>query len=399
MLQLFMFSERHCGSHNCHRSFGKVRASNPPTKRCLEALSDLNKECVNVFFNSDKPFSNLKIASSAIVAWATLTCGTAFAANQNEVLESFEEIRTNWSNPVSAWINDSSESNPTVSIGDQISIGVNSSTPAYFLLALVDTYGHVDVIRLNGTGTDDLNPGHSLTFPPAGADWGLQATAPVGQYSMFILASDVEVPGAGFGLPGNTDSVRVTDSPDGLSNFFASIKSFNASHNVAMATEYQFLIEDNTLAMRTRGLRKHMAKQQKVIKPAVATTVALTEPPVIETEPLALDIKFQFDSATLTDRGINQLDSLASALMSLQRAGALPSILLEGHTDDVGDQEYNLDLSRSRAETARAYLVSQFDLPPASVRSEGYGESQPKVANTDSDARTINRRVELTVLK
>ena len=73
--------------------------------------------------------------------------------------------------------------------------------------------------------------------------------------------------------------------------------------------------------------------------------------------------------------------------------------MLEGHTDDIGDSQYNLELSRNRAEAARAYLIKRFTLPSDTIQATGLGESKPIVENRDSRSRKINRRVELSVVQ
>ena len=73
--------------------------------------------------------------------------------------------------------------------------------------------------------------------------------------------------------------------------------------------------------------------------------------------------------------------------------------MLEGHTDDSGEADYNLNLSEDRANSARAYLLERFELPKESVQATGLGEKTPKTPNTDNTARQINRRVELKVIE
>jgi len=114
---------------------------------------------------------------------------------------------------------------------------------------------------------------------------------------------------------------------------------------------------------------------------------------------MSLDIKFESDSDVLGSLGVDQLDALGSALVSLLEQDSLPRISLEGHTDNTGSYEYNMDLSDKRAKSARLYLVNNFGLPEDSIDAYGMGESSPMVGNTDSAARAQNRRVELRVVR
>lgn len=71
-------------------------------------------------------------------------------------------------------------------------------------------------------------------------------------------------------------------------------------------------------------------------------------------------------------------------------------IAVEGHTDNVGSDEYNLKLSQERANSVRAYLVSQ-SLDPAAVTATGFGETTPVADNGTAAGRQRNRRVELVI--
>ena len=71
-------------------------------------------------------------------------------------------------------------------------------------------------------------------------------------------------------------------------------------------------------------------------------------------------------------------------------------ILVEGHTDNVGGKEYNLDLSLRRAMSVKQYLVSQ-GVSPALISVEGFGFSRPIDTNDTAEGRQNNRRVEVRV--
>ncbi|TDO13921.1 MULTISPECIES: OmpA family protein [Halomonas] len=102
------------------------------------------------------------------------------------------------------------------------------------------------------------------------------------------------------------------------------------------------------------------------------------------------DVNFEFDSATLTMGAEQILDGVAEKL----RANRNVRVRIEGHTDSLGSEAYNLDLSQRRAESVADYLGRQ-GVDMERMRTIGYGESQP-VATNDTDAgRAMNRRVEL----
>jgi outer membrane protein OmpA-like peptidoglycan-associated protein len=104
------------------------------------------------------------------------------------------------------------------------------------------------------------------------------------------------------------------------------------------------------------------------------------------------DVLFDTGSATLRPGAREKVAKVAGVLLAYPGL----SIEIEGHTDNVGGDDYNQQLSEHRAETVRSYLVKQ-GIPPAAVRSVGLGESQPVVSNDTSSGRQQNRRVELVV--
>ncbi len=71
-------------------------------------------------------------------------------------------------------------------------------------------------------------------------------------------------------------------------------------------------------------------------------------------------------------------------------------IQVEGHTDSVGSDEYNMKLSENRAEAVRTYLVEQ-GIMPSNVTAQGFGKTLPVADNSTAAGRQLNRRVELVV--
>ena len=72
-------------------------------------------------------------------------------------------------------------------------------------------------------------------------------------------------------------------------------------------------------------------------------------------------------------------------------------ILVEGHTDSAGSEEYNMGLSKLRAESVTNYLVSQ-GLESGRFTTKWYGETQPVADNATTEGKTKNRRVEIGIV-
>jgi len=104
------------------------------------------------------------------------------------------------------------------------------------------------------------------------------------------------------------------------------------------------------------------------------------------------DVLFDFNKASLKPGARERLARVAGILL------AYPDLHLqiEGHTDNIGSDSYNMQLSDRRAETVRDYLVNQ-GVPAANVASRGLGKSDPVASNDTAAGRQMNRRVELVV--
>jgi outer membrane protein OmpA-like peptidoglycan-associated protein len=73
-------------------------------------------------------------------------------------------------------------------------------------------------------------------------------------------------------------------------------------------------------------------------------------------------------------------------------------LLIEGHTDDVGDADANMGLSARRAEAVRQYLLTTYGIRAERLEARGFGATRPAAPNATALGRQINRRVELARL-
>jgi outer membrane protein OmpA-like peptidoglycan-associated protein len=108
---------------------------------------------------------------------------------------------------------------------------------------------------------------------------------------------------------------------------------------------------------------------------------------------VALTVEFAFNSADLAPEAEPTLRTIAEALQSPELSGR--RIQIEGHTDSVGSDHYNLRLSEHRAERVKQYLVRHYRLPPERLMAVGRGEAEPIADNATPEGRQKNRRVEL----
>lgn len=104
-------------------------------------------------------------------------------------------------------------------------------------------------------------------------------------------------------------------------------------------------------------------------------------------------IFFETDSATIKDESFPVLQAVATTIKGLEGT----RVRVEGHTDQQGTDEYNLDLSRRRARAVAQWLVQNGGVDAKLLETEGYGRSRPIVSGAKADLAQ-NRRVEFVIL-
>jgi peptidoglycan-associated lipoprotein len=107
-------------------------------------------------------------------------------------------------------------------------------------------------------------------------------------------------------------------------------------------------------------------------------------------------VKFSFDGDKVPADAQAILDDLATKVKGMDRAVYLE---IEGHTDNIGSDEYNQRLAAMRAESVRNYLAEKDGIPLHAMNIISFGETKPVAANTTSEGRAKNRRVVVRVLE
>lgn len=105
------------------------------------------------------------------------------------------------------------------------------------------------------------------------------------------------------------------------------------------------------------------------------------------------NIEFDYNLATIRPESMAWIHEVAASMRKYPRM----KIEIRGHTDDRGGDEYNLDLSRRRAQSV-AVALAGLGIDPSRLRVEGYGKSRPLVVNDSEENRTRNRRTEFVII-
>jgi len=194
------------------------------------------------------------------------------------------------------------------------------------------------------------------------------------------------------------------DAAKAAADAAAKAKSDMADSQAASATAIaaaQADAEQSRLAAlaESEQARKAAAEQAEREKQELRNKLAVQLNLILETRDSARglivnisDVLFDTGKYTLRPGAREKLAKVSGIIL------AYPSLKLEveGHTDSVGTDEYNMQLSENRASAVRDYLVEQ-GINTSSIAARGFGESQPVATNDTAAGRQQNRRVELVV--
>jgi OOP family OmpA-OmpF porin len=183
---------------------------------------------------------------------------------------------------------------------------------------------------------------------------------------------------------GTESNLLIGNFSDNEDTEFYRIQSRPVSEPMLANAAYYYI--DGVIVVQKFRIQQQLAA--KVAPAFVAEGAVLNTPYVLK------NLQFEFNSASLGGASFSELDHLADFLVKY------PNVKVEvsGHTDDVGDAVYNLNLSKKRSESVAAYLISK-GIETSRISSFGYGETEPLIQSSSQDARDLNRRVEVRFVK
>lgn len=104
-------------------------------------------------------------------------------------------------------------------------------------------------------------------------------------------------------------------------------------------------------------------------------------------------VYFDTNKSNIKGTSVETLNKLAGILKEYPKT----EILVEGHTDSAGSDEYNMGLSKLRAESVTNYLIAQ-GIPSGRFTTKWFGETQPVADNATAEGKSKNRRVEIGIV-
>ena len=106
-------------------------------------------------------------------------------------------------------------------------------------------------------------------------------------------------------------------------------------------------------------------------------------------------VLFDFDKSAITELGAKALLELSIFM----QVNPDTRVVLAGYTDSIGTQEYNVALSKRRAESARTYLSTHGLISPGRITLSWFGKDDPAASNETEAGRTKNRRVTAVIVE
>lgn len=170
-----------------------------------------------------------------------------------------------------------------------------------------------------------------------------------------------------------------------IGNFFTDTQTTTIAPSVPNPLNFAYYYIDDVSVKKTEPLKNIPVKDDD-----------LTRLPIVVGKVITLkDIFFESNRSELLPRSYVELDKLVQVL----RENPQMEIEIIGHTDNIGDVNYNLTLSRRRATQVMEYVIRNGGIEANRLQANGFGSSQPIFSNDTEESRQMNRRVAFRILK
>jgi len=280
-------------------------------------------------------------------------------------------------------------SGDTVRLGDLYQVLVTAKAEGHLYLLQQNSQerstGKVRLVEVNKK-VPGYRDGSAFMYP---AFDSLEASPPLGLSKVQAVYASKALPLHTLAI-GSKNGAEVRVDEKELVALIEKAQATDPSLRVAFqSVNYEVAMADGELEHTTRGIARQ-------INTAITSADLEPDGDGILTS-FDAHIQFEFGSATPTFNGQLQLDAFGDVLTRPEFEG-IPFIVA-GHTDDIGDEDFNLHLSDERAKAVTDYLQHNYGIPASRIIIEALGEDEPYVDNVDQKSRALNRRVEFTLLQ
>ncbi|MCA0233780.1 MAG: OmpA family protein [Bacteroidetes bacterium] len=257
---------------------------------------------------------------------------------------------------------------------------------------------------------------------------GTKAPVNPNEYTHYVVARDARTNQLKMYVDGES-KVEFTDrfsqgiiDEDGMLNFFFDdliVKDEASDGAVAMIKLYDYVVDPASIKRDFQLLEEKISQPLVVNTPTPVTPQPVVSPPLPKETPKENTPEPAKNYTSLDNKNVSV--GKAIVLQNLRFAQSKPELLpessaelenlfkfmqehptanieLQGHTDNRGDFDLNLALSRQRVEVVKAFLVKK-GISPSRITGKGFGSSRPIANNNREETRQLNRRVELIITK
>jgi outer membrane protein OmpA-like peptidoglycan-associated protein len=262
-------------------------------------------------------------------------------------------------------------------IGRRIQYQVASDRPGYLALFHVDAHGVVTVIYPNEVEPNLLRGGQEKGLPP------IDVAPPIGREELFLVVTEAALTLENLGVLPGRHGFAIAEGSDGPAiarRLRGELQARGGEIALARFTQRVVPRADGPTLLRGEIIETFSNQTRSIRRPR-----------------LDLPIQFETDSTRLSELARRDLDEFGIALSSSELVAE--RFFIGGHTDDVGEEEYNFDLSQRRAERVRDYLVEEHGVSSERLLARAYGETDPLERDTTDEARKVNRRVEFSLAR
>jgi outer membrane protein OmpA-like peptidoglycan-associated protein len=198
------------------------------------------------------------------------------------------------------------------------------------------------------------------------------------------------------------DKVAMKLKADQSAEEVSALTKKSVKDSIALVNEKQYGLAERDFMQQKADVMANQATADSLALIQAAGDLAAekekrsdAEKQLLSTGELLLDaVYFASGKSILTINSKPYLNIIGKMLLKYPKL----QIEVAGHTDNIGESDYNVDLSQGRADAVRDYLIEIAPMLGSFLSAHGYGESMPKTDNDTKEGRQTNRRVELHVL-
>jgi OOP family OmpA-OmpF porin len=309
--------------------------------------------------------TNKILAGAFSLGASLLVTQLSVAGDRQGVSEVLQKVGTNWSD-VQFSVDLTGLTNGEAVLDRPLQIEYEAAKSGYVSYLRVSSHGDITLIRGGGAVASPTGNDSYVVKPPLGTE------------QMIVLFSSKPLDAL---FSGAAASIDLGADRAHAESFLHQLDQLRSSGVFIATRKYNYTV--GTPAGGTEYTTRGIVFQVEGARHSSKSGAAAAKIPS--------RVEFEFDSDRLTDRGKRDLDEFGEALATKLSDTA---VILEGHTDAVGTDDYNLALSQRRAESARRYLIDSFGLNQSKIIAKGKGKSDPVASNDSESDRGRNRRVD-----